>query len=231
MSSSVLHHSSTMILTWLPCRASADAQSAKSVDLRLPGLGDDKAFDQQLVAAHRRFELAEIDGDRVDVAAEQFAERAVDIEMDPRPVIGVPDLADALDDPVRIGDQLLALEPDVALDLLKRGVRQQLDPLQDHAVDHLHVLLVAGRQDRDRCRGDCAAVFAADDLRHRATVGQRGGVQQGLGDAVAQRGMQPLSVMDEPVDFFGEIAEAVDRPAAQQLAHRRAQKLRDAARP
>ena len=37
---------------------------------------------------------------------------------------GVADLADALDNPARIGDQLLAVEPNVALDLLKRGVRQ-----------------------------------------------------------------------------------------------------------
>ena len=65
----------------------------------------------------------------------------------------------------------------VALDLLKRGVWQQLDPFQDHAVDHLRVLLVAGRQDRDRCRGDCATIFAADDLSHRAAIGKRRGVQ------------------------------------------------------
>src|SRR5206468_10462681 len=58
------------------------------------------------------------------------------IEMDSRPIVGVPDLADAPDDPLRIGDQFLAFETDIALDLLKRGVRQQLDPLQDHAVDH-----------------------------------------------------------------------------------------------
>ena len=49
-------------------------------------------------------------------------------------------------------------------------------------------------------------------------------MQQGLGDAVAQGGVQPLAVMDEAVDLFGQVAEAVDRPAAQQLAHRRAQK-------
>src|SRR5215831_20585365 len=89
----------------------------------------------------RGFEFAEVASDGVNILAEQFAERAIDIEMDPRPVIGIADLADALDDPVCISDQLLALEPDVALDLLERGVRQQLDPLQDHAVDHLQVSL------------------------------------------------------------------------------------------
>ena len=43
--------------------------------------------------------------------------------MDARAVIGIADLADALGDPGRISDQLLALEADVALDLLKGGVR------------------------------------------------------------------------------------------------------------
>jgi hypothetical protein len=35
-----------------------------------------------------------------------------------------------------------------------------------------------------------------DDLRHRAVVGEGGGVQQGLGDAVAQRGVQPPPFVD-----------------------------------
>src|SRR6516162_10121395 len=59
----------------------------------------------------RGFEFAEVASDGVNILAEQFAECAIDIEMDPRPVIGIADLADALDDPVCISDQLLASSP------------------------------------------------------------------------------------------------------------------------
>ncbi len=122
--------------------------------------------------AHRGFELCQIGGDRLDVAAEQFAQGAVKVEMDHGPVIGVADLADAPHDPFGIGDKLFAFEPDIALDLLKRRVRQQFDPLQDHPVDHLHILLVAGGEDRQRVSCDRRAVFARHDLGHRAPVGQ-----------------------------------------------------------
>jgi hypothetical protein len=48
-------------------------------------------------------------------------------------------------------------------------------------------------------------------------------MQQRLSDAVAQRGMQPSAVIDKAVDLLGQFPEAVDRAAAQQFAHRRAE--------
>ena len=90
---------------------------------------------------------------------------------------------------------------------------------------------MAGRKDRDRRRGDRAAIFAADDFGDRAMVGERSGVQQGLGDAIAQGGVQPLAVVHGAVDLFGQVAEAIDRPAAQQIAHRRPQELEMLLRP
>jgi len=171
------------------------------------------------VRRDRRRQLSEIIGDRRGVVAEQFADRTVDVEMDGRPVIRLPDFADAADDALGISDQLFAPEADVALDLLERGVRQQFDPLQDHPVDHLPVLLVAGGEDRQRRGGDVAGVFAGDDLGDRAMVGERGGVQQRLGNAVAERGVERLTPVLGAVDLLGERAEPVDRPAAQPVAY------------
>ena len=54
--------------------------------------------------SHRGFQRVEIAGDRIDIVAEQFAERTIDVEVDLRSVIGVADLADPPDDPLRIGD-------------------------------------------------------------------------------------------------------------------------------
>jgi hypothetical protein len=80
------------------------AQSPEGIDLRLPGTGDDEALEQQLVRLHRRLELAEIVGNGIDILAEQFPERAVDVEMNLRTVTRFTDLTDAPDDPTRISD-------------------------------------------------------------------------------------------------------------------------------
>jgi hypothetical protein len=145
--------------------------------------------------------------------------------MDDRAVIGVADLADAADDTLRISNQFLARETDVALDLLKRGVRQQFDALQDHAVDHLHILLVTGGEDRQGCRRDVAAIFAGDDLGHRAMAGERAGMQQRLRQPVPKRRVERPAIVLAAVDLLGERAECVDRAAAQSIAQNRAQKI------
>src|SRR5438270_14098995 len=100
----------------------------------------------------------------------------------------------------------------------ERGVRQKLDALQDHPVDHLHILLVTGGENRQRRGGDVTAIFAGNDLGDRAMAGERRGVQQRLGDAVAQRGVQWLALIFAAVDFLGEGTKLVDRAAAQAVA-------------
>ena len=99
--------------------------------------------------------------------------------------------------------ELLALEPDVLAHDLEGRVRQQLDALQDHAVELPGIVLVARREYRDGRGRDRAAVFAGDDLRHRLTVGERGRVQQRLAHAVADRGVQPLAAAGVAVHLLG----------------------------
>src|SRR5262249_8135459 len=95
------------------------AQRLEAGDLRRPARRDDKALDEQLVRADRSRQPAEIAGERGGIVAKEFAERAVKVEMDRRAIIPVADLADAADDAFGVGDELFALESDVALDLLK----------------------------------------------------------------------------------------------------------------
>ena len=72
-------------------------------------------------------------------------------------------------------------------------MRQELDSLQDHAVELSRVVLVARRQNRDRRFRDRASVFARDDFGHRLLVRERRRMQQRLAHAVTNRGVQPLS--------------------------------------
>ncbi len=56
-------------------------------------------------------------------------------------------------------------------------------------------------------------------------------MQQRLRQAIAQRGVQRLSLVVKAVDLLGELAKAIDRPAAQPVAHRRPQKIEMLVRP
>ena len=77
------------------------------------------------------------------------------------------------------------------------------------------VVLVAGRQYRDRRGGDGAAVFARDHLGHGLLVTQGGGMQQRLADTVADRGMQARAAARVLVHGFSLCLEGSDVTPAQ----------------
>ena len=142
-----------------PLALQEGAHLAEALDLLNLRPGDDRRFDEKLIGRRRLAHAAEIIGERLELHLEEFAERAVDVEMDARPIIAIADLADALRDLAREGDELLALEPDMLLDQGEGGVRQELDALQDHPVELQRIVLVAGGEDRDGLRRDLAAIF------------------------------------------------------------------------
>ena len=76
------------------------------------------------------------------------------------------------------------------LDDGKGGMGQQIRPFQDGPIELEGVILVTGGQDRDRPLRDGSCVFRGDDFRHGLFLRKRGGVQQGLRQAVAYRRMQ-----------------------------------------
>ena len=77
------------------------------------------------------------------------------------------------------------------------------------------VVLVAGRQYRNRRSGDGAAVFACNHLGHGLLVTQGGGMQQRLTDTVADRGMQARAAAGVLVHRFGLCLEDGDVAPAQ----------------
>src|SRR5580700_1184840 len=130
--------------------------------------------------------------------------------MDARPIIAVADLADALRDLTREGDELLALEPDMLLDQSEGSVRQELDALQDHSVELQRIVLVAGGEDGNGLRRDLACVFRGDHLRHREFPGESRGMKESLGEAVAKRGVQGFVGMREAIHLLGMRAKLAD---------------------
>ena len=99
--------------------------------------------------------------ERLELHAEQLAQRAVDIEMDARLVVGVADLLDAFRDVGRESKQLLPFQADVILNNGEGGMRQQVRSLQDRAIELERVVLVTGGEAGDRRLRDGRAVFGA----------------------------------------------------------------------
>ena len=207
MSSSVLHHSSAIRPTTMPFSYEQGAQLLEAGDLLFLGLGDNGGFHQQAVGLRRLLQPAQVVRQRLQLHAEQLAQRAVDVQMDARLVVGVADLLDALRDVGREGKQLLPFQAHVILDDGEGGVRQQVHPLQDRAVELERVVLVAGGEDRDRRFRDGRAVLGRDDLRHRLLVRKRGGVQQRLREAIAHRRVHGLAAAAVLVELPGVGAE------------------------
>src|SRR5579872_2579881 len=88
-----------------PLALQEGAYLAEALDLLDLRPGDDRRFDKKLIGRRRLAHATEIVGERLELHLEQFAERAVDVEMDARPIIAVADLADALGDLARKGDE------------------------------------------------------------------------------------------------------------------------------
>ncbi len=97
----------------------------------------------------------------------------------------------------------------------ERGMRQQGGAFQDHAIELESIVLGALGEDRHGFAADVGAIGIRHHFRHRHMPRQGLGTQQGLADAVAQRGVQAAAVESIGIDGSSRAAE-VHRRSAQQ---------------
>jgi len=87
--------------------------------------------------------------------------------------------------------------------------------LEDHLVGVFIAVVAALAEDGDPLEGDGQAVFLGHDLGHEQAPLQGPGVEQGLGQAVADGRVEPLALDFQGFEFPGHGPEGADRPPLQ----------------
>ena len=146
----------------------------------------------------------------VVVVAEHLADGAVAVDVQHGGVVGVlAVLQNAVAQPGDVLGQLLAVLTQLVVHVVDQGVGQHLCALDDHLVGVVVAVVAGLGEDRHGLVGHGAAVFVGHDLAHQATGGLRNCVQQGLGHAVADGGVQALAVDGDGFHVGGELTEVV----------------------
>ena len=92
---------------------------------------------------------------------------------------------------------------------------QDVDAFEDHLVGVFIAVVAALAEDGDPLEGDGQAVFLGHDLGHEQAPLQGPGVEQGLGQAVADGRVEPLALDFQGFEFPGHGPEGADRPPLQ----------------
>jgi len=230
-SSKVLHHSSATILTEEPRRRAApffgtvhsrpDAESLPNLPekLNLPGLflGVDRPFDVQRELGRILLERGEVIGHSSRVEPEDLSDRPVDVDMEGRTVGGFgPERADPVGQPADVRPKQLPVPTELFVDVVDQGVGQDVHAFEDHLVG-VDVAVVPGlAEDGDALGDDREIVFLADDLGHEPVTVERPGLEEGLGQSVADGGMEPHTVEFQVFDLPGHRPERSDLPPFEQ---------------
>ena len=94
-------------------------------------------------------------------------------------------------------------------------MRQDLCALDDHLVGVVVTVVAGLGEDVDGLLGDGAVIFFCNDFAHHLVLCPCDSVQDSLGDAVADSGVEPLAAHLDGFHLSGQLSEAVGFPSDQ----------------
>ena len=193
-------------------------QPGEGFDLGLAGgVAVHGAFDAQMEGLGDLAQLGDVigHGGIVVVSVERAdGAVAVDVQHGVVALVGAM-LEDAVAQPLDIGGELFAVQAQLGFHVVDQRVGKHLRALDDHLVGVVVAVVAGLGEDRDGRFGHGAAVFVGHDLAHEAAGGLGHRVQQRLGNAVADGGVQALAVDLDALHHGGELAEVVGFAADQ----------------
>ena len=177
-----------------------------SVDVAVHG-----SFDAQVERLRGLRQLFEVIGHGlVVIVAERGADGAVYVDVEDGVVILVGSVVqDPVSQPCDVLLEQFALGTELGLDVVDQSVGQDLRLLDDHLVGVVVAVVAGLGEDVDGLVGNFAAVFFSHDFAHHHVLCLGDGVQDGLGYAVTDGGVQSLAFDLDGFHLSGQLAEAV----------------------
>ena len=187
------------------------AQALQAEHLFFSFAGIHRALDAQMERFGSLFQLSQIVGHcGVVLVAKGLADGAVNVDVEDWVVALVgAQLEDAVTQPADILFELGAVAAQLCLDVVDQRVRQDGCALEDHLVGVLIAVVAGLGEDRNRFIGDGGAVLVGNNFAHQS-LGRFGyRVQDCLGNAVTDGGMQSLAVNLDGFHHLGQLSEVV----------------------
>ena len=175
------------------------------------GIAVHGSFDAEVEGLSGLGQLFEVVGHSLEVGvAEGSADGAVYVDVENGLIVLVRSVVeDPVSQPCDVLFEQFAMGTQLGLDVVDQSVGQNLRLLDDHLVGVVVAVIAGLGEDVDGLVGNFAAVFFGDDFAHHLVLSLGNSVQNGLGNAVADGGVQSLAFDLDSFHLSGQLTEVV----------------------